>query len=106
MNQIEKILKETEAFRTEKGFIIIPIKNELMRKISQLPYPPVCDCCIKSGEEIGMYIPVLNRWFCNNCYNEWHEKAKYYEEDKWYEEDKFLKMVESIKENQDEISTR
>lgn len=106
MNQIEKILKETEAFRTEKGFIIIPIKSDLMRKISELPYMPICDSCIKSGEETGMYIPVLNQWFCIDCYDEWYQKARYYEDDRKFEEDKFLEMVELIKENQDELSTR
>lgn len=40
----------------------------------------ICDKCLMSDEEQYL-IPVLNWAMCQDCYNEWNERAIYYPED-------------------------
>lgn len=48
----------------------------------------ICDNCGKASD-IGYLIPVLNRWFCPECYESWKERARWYPEDAEYEQNKF-----------------
>lgn len=45
----------------------------------------VCDECNK-GSIRGYLIPVLNRYMCPLCYEEWNNRAVYYAEDIPHEE--------------------
>ena len=48
----------------------------------------ICDNCNNEVEdnETCYYIPVLNRIFCERCFNKWHENATHYDDDTFYEE--------------------
>lgn len=48
----------------------------------------ICDNCgtVKSPSDNGYYIAVLNRWYCEKCYEEFKARARYYDEDKPYED--------------------
>lgn len=54
-------------------------------------YVCICDNCgtHKLATDNGYYISVLNRWFCESCYEEFKARAKYYIEDKPYEDRNF-----------------
>lgn len=43
----------------------------------------ICDWCGNAFLSIdeGVYIAVLNQWYCKECYDEWIEGATYYPED-------------------------
>lgn len=43
----------------------------------------VCDWCDKSclPSEQGVYIAVLNQWFCKECFEKWVRDALWYPED-------------------------
>lgn len=43
-----------------------------------------CDSC-NSLIFDGYLIPVLNSYYCENCFNEWSKDSKYYAEDIPYE---------------------
>ena len=47
----------------------------------------VCDTCDREikPEESCYYIAVLNRVFCKDCFENWHNKATYYPEDARFE---------------------
>lgn len=51
----------------------------------------VCDDCGKlcSLSDEGVYIAVLNRWFCNECYESWKKRAHWYPEDAEIEKKNF-----------------
>ena len=40
----------------------------------------ICDWCAKScfPAEKGYYIAVLNHWYCEECYQEWIQRARWY----------------------------
>ena len=76
-------MKEVE---NEKGFLVLEItRTEMVSKLAQYGCIGVCDSCMTSPE-VGYYIAVLNQWFCNECYNEWMQRAVRYTEDIPYEE--------------------
>lgn len=43
----------------------------------------ICDWCSKSyfPAEKGYYIAVLNHWYCEECFEEWIERAIWYPQD-------------------------
>lgn len=41
----------------------------------------LCDSCSKSIDS-GYYIPVLNQYFCKECFNRWDNSAHYYPQDR------------------------
>lgn len=43
----------------------------------------ICDWCGKSflPSDKGVYIAVLNQWYCQKCFEEWVECATWYPED-------------------------
>ena len=65
-----------------KGFKTIVCTREEMVAIGSYG---ICDnCCSKPRK--GVYVAVLNRWFCIGCYEEWHGRARRYPEDARIEE--------------------
>jgi len=40
----------------------------------------ICDECGEHSNE-GYLIPVLNRWMCSKCYEDWKSYCKHYPED-------------------------
>lgn len=42
--------------------------------------PGICDQCGQPAAK-GYYIAVLNRWFCEDCFNKWKGYARWYSED-------------------------
>lgn len=61
-----------------KGFLVIETTLCEMVAIGGFG---ICDFCNNSSF-VGYYIAVLNRWYCEKCYEEFTERAIYYEEDK------------------------
>lgn len=43
----------------------------------------ICDWCGKTflPSDRGVYIAVLNHWYCWNCFNDWYARAEWYHED-------------------------
>lgn len=77
--------------QTDKGFKIIRISHkEMIEKLGHLGSLGICDSC--NGTDVnGYYIPVLNQWYCSDCYAKWHTSATYYPEDAVIEERNFNK---------------
>ncbi len=71
-------------FINEKGFTVYEITGIVKIKFGGYR---VCDSCNKAAVK-GYLIPVLNGYLCEECYNRWIERAKYYEEYRKYEERK------------------
>lgn len=44
----------------------------------------ICDRC-NSASFKGMIIPVLNHWYCPECFEEWHRTAENYPDDRGFE---------------------
>ena len=42
--------------------------------------PGICDHCATPAPR-GYYVAVLNRWLCDDCFEEWVNDAEYYPED-------------------------
>lgn len=42
--------------------------------------PGICDNCCSTPSK-GYYVAVLNRWLCQECYDQWCETAHWYRED-------------------------
>lgn len=64
--------------KTSKGFETIEIsREELIEK--EVSYG-VCDSCNSTPQE-GVYIAVLNMWYCVDCFEHWHKHARRYDED-------------------------
>lgn len=51
----------------------------------------ICDWCGKPflPSDKGVYIAVLNHWYCWNCFLEWYANAEWYPEDAGYERRNF-----------------
>ena len=51
----------------------------------------ICDWCGKPflPSDKGVYIAVLNHWYCWNCFYDWYANAKRYPEDADYERRNF-----------------
>ena len=43
----------------------------------------ICDWCgtVYKPSDEGVYIAVLNQWYCKECYEEWIMRAEYYLDD-------------------------
>lgn len=72
----------------DKDFYVIKIEKPIL---SQLGMPGICDSCNNTPEE-GYYIAVLNRWYCQTCYDEWYQRANNYPEDREYEKKNAARM--------------
>lgn len=64
--------------KNSKGFTVI--------RMSYMEYAAITDTfarCELCGEETtdGYYIPLIQHWYCENCYNLWNRTAVYYKID-------------------------
>ena len=81
------------AHRVECGkFKVLEVS---LTEITQIGGLGICDYCAKPSFN-GFLIPVLNRWFCPKCYEEWKSRAVYYPEDKEYEDRKFNQYCKAL----------
>lgn len=58
----------------------------------------ICDFCGKVSST-GYYIPVLNRWYCDECFEEWQTRANRFEEDVPYEESNLNSWIDKLKKH-------
>lgn len=67
----------------DKGFRLIKVSAaELAQKAGGYG---ICDNCNEHSEE-GVYVAVLNMWFCYDCFRDWYTFATRYPEDTMVEE--------------------
>ena len=71
--------------KNEKGFLVIRTEQS---EITCLGGLGICDDCNQKSHT-GYLIAVLNRWFCDKCFTEWYNRAKYYKEDRHIEKRTF-----------------
>lgn len=75
-----------KVIESEKGFKLIECsRNEVVQYLGGYG---ICDSC-NNTEETGIYIAVLNHWYCPKCFSEWHKTARNYESDRPIEERNF-----------------
>ena len=68
-------------FQNYKGFLILEIsRQEMIDKLAEYGCLGICDFCGKSTGN-GLYVAVLNKWLCPDCFYEWYVRAKRYIED-------------------------
>ncbi len=72
-----------------KFFLIECTAGELMNAVGSDIC--ICDWCGKSflPSDKGVYIAVLNQWYCQKCFEEWVERATWYPEEVDYERKNF-----------------
>ena len=72
-----------------KGFKIIEMSSS--EAIEVFGGVGICDSCNGNHQKDykGYYIAVLNRFYCQQCYDEWIERAKKYAEDEGVELNNF-----------------
>lgn len=71
-----------------------PVKNDkrfLIIEMTWREYVAAQDCwgwCCLCGTNdfsdnggVGFYIPVINQWYCKNCYDQWYAGATHYRVD-------------------------
>lgn len=66
-----------KKLKTRVGYIAYKVTRAEICKIGGFG---ICDTC-NSTSESGYLVPVLNRWLCPTCYEDWESYATYYEED-------------------------
>lgn len=74
-----------EIVKNEKGFKVISCS---MSETTLFGGMGICDFCSNASFN-GYLVCVLNRWYCNDCYQEWTTTARFYQEDASYELSKF-----------------
>ena len=69
-------------------FKIIKATADEMRKVTRMFSFGICDYC--GGQpRVGYYIAVINRWYCQECFDNFKERAKWYRQDSMIEERNF-----------------
>lgn len=66
-----------EKIETKKGYVAYKVIAEEMFSIY---FGNMCDFC-GTIKETGYYIPVLNCFYCEDCFKAWESRGKYYSED-------------------------
>ncbi len=74
-----------KVIQSEKGFKLIEVS---WLEIVELGGLGICDSCGKTAGT-GVYIAVLNSWYCKECFEKWHKRAKHYAQDSRIEESNF-----------------
>lgn len=78
----------------EKGFLLIKTSRSEIMGLNPLNLG-VCDSCnIKPTE--GVFIAVLNRWYCPQCYERWYLSAEHFAEDFKFEKSKFMPIYNAL----------
>jgi len=85
-----------EAVVTSKGFLTISTSNI---EVVRLGGYGICDRCGEANVK-GHIVAVLGgRWYCPECFEDWHVGAVNFEEDHAYERrvyDKFAKALHVV----------
>lgn len=59
----------------------------------------ICDNCNWGNfGKWNAYIPVLNKWYCKKCFEDWKKRAKFYPDDVKFEENN-IQYVISVTQN-------
>jgi hypothetical protein len=66
-----------KKFKNKVGYVVYEATAEDIKKIGGFG---ICDSCNEHSQN-GYLIPVMNRWFCPKCYEEWNSRARMYPED-------------------------
>ena len=85
-------MREIEKFKIDKGYVVYKMRN--IDAIQIFNGFGICDSCNKLTR-YGYYIPILNWYKCEECFNEWKENCIYYPEDIWFE-DRYVKFVDTF----------
>lgn len=75
-------MREIQKFKIEEGYVAYKMRK--LDAIIIFNSLGICDYCAES-DVCGYYIPVLNCYYCEECFNDWKDRCIYYEEDIWYE---------------------
>ncbi len=82
-----------KIIENNKGFKIIEVSlDEVQQKYGGFG---ICDWCNGDFNKF-MYISVLNHCYCQDCYDNWNERAIYYEEDSNIEAKNFERSKELL----------
>ena len=83
-----------QIIKTNNGFQII--KMPVQEAIAVLDCFGECNLC---GEPIpdGYYIPVINQWYCETCYNAWVSSAIRYRSDIGVERKRFNEICDRLR---------
>ncbi len=84
------------AITTDKGFLVIEASQLEVVKIGGLG---ICDACNKASSSGNIISVLAGRWYCPECFNEWHSSAINYEEDREYEKRIFEKFKQTFSIN-------
>jgi len=104
-----------KVIESDKGFKLISCNS--ISAIQVFGGGGICDKCNETPDK-GVYIAVLNSWYCNDCFNGWHKKAISYPQDKEIELKNFNRykplfeqndksnevLIEKIKQDRDFVS--
>lgn len=64
-----------------KGFKTLEItRQEMIDKLTRYGCLGICDSCMRPAS-VGYYVAVINRWMCEDCYNDFIKSVDRYEED-------------------------
>lgn len=67
-----------EKFHLKNGLIVYKTTTAEIQSIGGLG---ICDECGHFQPDGGYLVPVLNHWQCEECFNDWKSRARYYPED-------------------------
>ncbi len=71
-----------KKLRSPAGLIAYKTTTEEIYSIGGLG---ICDDCGTFRADGGYLVPVLNHWMCEECFNDWSGRAKFYPEDAKFE---------------------
>lgn len=81
-----------KVIESDKGFLLIECTEIETQKIGGIG---ICDSCNKVSDK-GIYISVLNSWYCMECFNDWHKGAIRYQEDIYIEKRHFNHTMDRL----------
>ncbi|MDU2156359.1 hypothetical protein [Clostridium sp.] len=83
--------------KNKNGLIYYKINNEDQLKLILFRILGFsCDSCNKTIEKV-YYIPVLNWGMCEECFQDWKNRAIKYAEDEWFEKQNVTWFEEQCK---------
>lgn len=88
-----------EKFKIDKGYVAYKMRN--IDAIEIFNGFGICDSCSKLTH-YGYYVPILNYYKCEDCFNEWKKNCIYYPEDLWFE-NAYVKFVDRMIKNSKEM---
>jgi hypothetical protein len=81
----------------DKGFLLLKTSSDEIKNLSLVSYG-ICDSCNCEPKE-GVYIAVLNCWYCPDCFERWYTSAERFSEDIKFEEKKFWNVYNALAAN-------